>query len=72
MDARQIQDRLRTTLGWRVGDHTARYILDRLKSPKPRAFKVFAADARTGRAVYERLDPTLLDENDPQGRLFGA
>ena len=70
MDTPQIQEKLRTALGWRVGDHTAKYILDQLASPKPRAFKIFAADARTGRALHERLDPTLL--NDQQPTLFDA
>lgn len=60
MDAKQIQQQLRQTLGWRVGDHTARYILDRLTAPEPRPFNVFAADARTGLPLHRPLDPAVI------------
>ena len=62
MDAQQLQDRLRIVLGWRVGPHTAQYVLARLTSSKGKAIKVFANDARTGLPLYQTLNPAQIAE----------
>ena len=69
MDARQVQDKLRTDLGLRVGDHTARYISARLASAKAKPFPVLANDARTGQPLYPTLNPAEL-RPDAQPTLF--
>ena len=69
MDTRQLQQQLRTTLGLRVGDHTARYILARLAAPKAKSFPILANDARTGQPLYPILDPADL-RPDAQPTLF--
>lgn len=55
MDAEQLQEMLRARLGWRVGPHTARYILSRLNAPASKSIMVLANDARTGMPVHETL-----------------
>ena len=57
---RTLQARLRATLGWSVGDHTAIYILDRVGDGTTRGFAVFVSDARTGRPLYTHFDPASL------------
>jgi hypothetical protein len=57
LDAQQLQETLRARLGWRVGPHTAAYILAQLNAPKPKSIKVFANDARTGIPLHETLNP---------------
>ena len=57
---RTLQARLRTTLGWSVGDHTAIYILDRLGAGASRGFAVFVSDARTGRPLHAEFDPACV------------
>ena len=69
MDARQLQDKLRTDLGLRVGDHTARYIIARLAAPKAKSFPILANDARTGQPLYPTLNPADL-RDDAQPTLF--
>ena len=69
MDTQQLQQQLRTTLGLRVGDHTARYILARLAAPKAKSFPVLANDARTGQPLYPTLNPADL-RADAQPTLF--
>ena len=69
MDARQLQDKLRTDLGWRVGDHTARYIIARLTSAKSKPFAILANDARTGLPIACTLNPADL-RPDAQPTLF--
>jgi hypothetical protein len=69
MDARQLQDKLRTDLGLRVGDHTARYIIARLASPKAKSFPILANDARTGQPLSPTLNPADL-RDDAQPTLF--
>ena len=46
MTPHELQQKLRTDLGLRVGDHTARYIAARLASAKPKPFPVLANDAQ--------------------------
>ena len=67
---RTLQARLRATLGWSVGDHTAIYILDRLGAGAARRFAVFVSDARTGRPMHEEFDPACLREATTQTPLF--
>ena len=69
MDTQQLQQKLRTTLGLRVGDHTARYIAARLASAKPKPFPVLANDARTGQPLDPTLNPADL-RPDAQPTLF--
>jgi hypothetical protein len=69
MDPRQLQEKLRTDLGWRVGDHTARYIAARLASPRAKSFPILANDARTGHPIYPILNPADL-RPDAQPTLF--
>ena len=65
MDTQQLQQQLRTTLGLRVGDHTARYILARLAAPKAKTFPVLANDARTGQPLYPTLNPADFRPDAP-------
>jgi hypothetical protein len=63
LDARELQQRLRMNLGWRVGDQTAAYILDKLlRSTDDKPFPIFASDARTGEPLHRDLDPSLLHD----------
>jgi hypothetical protein len=57
LDAQQLQDMLRARFGWRVGPHTAAYILSQLNAPKAKSIKVFVNDARTGMPLHETLNP---------------
>ena len=56
MDATELQQKLRTAFGLRVGEHTARYILAQLASPKAKSFPVLANDARTGHPLNRTLN----------------
>jgi len=69
MSPQELQQKLRTDLGLRVGDHTARYIAARLASAKPKPFPVLANDARTGQPLYPTLNPADL-RPDAQPTLF--
>jgi hypothetical protein len=70
MDAKQVQELLRTRHNLRVGAHTAEYVAARLAAAKaPRSIGVFAADARTGVPVAGRIDPATLT-GGPQLPLF--
>jgi len=69
MDARQVQAKLRTDLGLRLGEHTARYILARLAAPKAKPFPVLANNALTGQPLYPTLNPADL-RPDSQPTLF--
>lgn len=61
MTAIELQETLRTILGWRVGDQTADYILSRLASDTPQPpFPILAHDARTGHPIRPTLDPRRL------------
>lgn len=62
MDAQELQNRLRTTLGLRVGEHTARYILDRLNASRNNAFPVLANHAWTGQPVSRELKREDFDQ----------
>ena len=65
MDAKQIQELLRTRHNLRVGEHTAQYIAARLaaaKSKSSRPLSIFAADARTGVPMSGKIDPASLGE----------
>ena len=65
MDTRELQQKLRTVLGLRVGDHTARYILAKLAAPKAKSFPILANDARTGQPLYPTLNPADLRADAP-------
>ena len=69
MDTQQLQQKLRSALGLRVGDHTARYILARLAAPKAKPFPVLANNALTGQPLYPTLNPADL-RPDSQPTLF--
>jgi hypothetical protein len=60
VDATELQQKLRTAFGLRVGEHTARYILAQLASPKAKSFPILANDARTGRPRDPPLHPDDL------------
>jgi hypothetical protein len=70
MDTQQLQQKLRTALGLRVGDHTARYILARLAAPKPTPFPILANHALTGQPLNRTLNPADLRPDDSQPTLF--
>jgi hypothetical protein len=57
LETRELQERIRRELGWRVGDATAHYILDRMLASSGGAFPIFASDARTGVAIRPMFDP---------------
>jgi hypothetical protein len=58
LNAHELQERIRRELGWRVGDATARYIIDRMLTSGHAAFPIFASDARTGMAIRPMFDPS--------------
>lgn len=62
MDPRQLQERLRATLGWRIGDHTARYLLSKMASSKTKLIPIQVADARTGIPRLLKFDPAQIAE----------
>lgn len=66
LDKAQLQEKLRNEFGWRVGEHTAGYILGRLSgSKRGKPFPILASDARTGQAIRPVIDPEALDESQP-------
>jgi hypothetical protein len=66
VDAEQLHVKLRTTLGMRVGDRTAEYILGKLSASKTaRPFPIFASDARTGHPIRPTLNPADFDDSEP-------
>lgn len=69
LDAQTLQNLLREKLGWRVGPHTAAYIIKRLASKKAQRFPILASDARTGRPIAATFDPASLSGN-AQPTLF--
>jgi hypothetical protein len=69
VDAQELQQKLRTTLGLRVGEHTARYVLAQIASGKATSFSILANDARTGRPVYPKVSAADL-RADAQPTLF--
>jgi hypothetical protein len=63
LDAIELQQKLRETMGLRVGDEMARYIATKLHQPQLHAgeqLAIFAHDARTGCPLQEMLDPSVL------------
>jgi hypothetical protein len=62
LDARQLQEQLRATLGWRIGDHTARYLLSKMTSGKAKAIPIQVADARTGIPRLLKFQPAQIAE----------
>jgi hypothetical protein len=71
LDARQIQELLRTRHNLRVGLHTAQYLAARLAAAKmPKVIGVFAADARTGVPLPGKIDPASLRGEKSQLPLF--
>jgi hypothetical protein len=57
----ELQEKLKTILGWRVGSETAAYIQTRLLGEAPHTpFPILAHDARTGQPLRPMLDPNRL------------
>ena len=67
-DAEKLNELLRTRMGWRVGPHTAAYILAKMKARGVKSVPVLATDARTGAAVAGVVD--LRELAGGQGTLF--
>jgi hypothetical protein len=68
LDAREIQELLRTRHNLRVGVHTAQYIAARLAAAKDaRGLAVFAANARTG--VPQPIDLKLGELSRPSSQM---
>lgn len=73
MTPAQLQEKVRTQLGWRIGENQARYILARIGTAEDQApFPIQASDARTGHALRLMLDPTQLAGPAPQAQMEPA
>jgi hypothetical protein len=58
MEISQLQEKLRTEHGWRVGDETARYVLAMIAAGA-KEIPILASDARTGLALWEEFKPEI-------------
>jgi len=62
MNSEELQEKLKSILGWRVGPQTAAYIQSRMQAGSPQeAFPILAHDARTGHAIRPSFDPRRLN-----------
>src|SRR6266498_3571913 len=58
LDIEQLQQTLRITMGLRIGNEMAKYILAKLAAPSSSAsFPILASDARTGQPVRPEINP---------------
>jgi hypothetical protein len=61
MNAEQVRNKLRATLGLTVGEQVAAYVLSMLDAtPALTALPILAQDARTGTPVRRTLEPSEL------------
>ncbi len=60
MDSEQLQQTLRITMGLRIGDEMAKYILAKLAASSATSFPILASDARTGQPARYEISPADL------------
>ena len=60
LDVEQLQQTLRITMGLRIGDEMAKYILAKLAASSAASFPILASDARTGQPVRSEINPADL------------
>jgi hypothetical protein len=60
LDIEQLQQTLRITMGLRIGDEMAKYILAKLAASAAAPFPILASDARTGQPARHEINPADL------------
>jgi hypothetical protein len=71
LDIEQLQQTLRITMGLRIGDEMAKYILVKLAASSVAPFAILASDARTGQPVRPEINAAdLAVPPSPQLLLF--
>jgi hypothetical protein len=60
LDIEQLQQTLRITMGLRIGEEMAKYILVKLAASSVTSFPILACDARTGQPAWSEIKPADL------------